>query len=205
MTDPIDARRYAPATARNRAPILEVLRRVLPAEGVVLELASGTGEHAVHFAAALPGLTWQPSDPSPEARASIAAWRAEAALSNLRPPLPLDVVAPWPLDDVAPLAAIVCINMIHIAPWEATLALFAGAARVLPPGGPLVTYGPYRFGGAFTAASNAAFDADLRRRDPRWGVRDVNDLEAAAAAAGLAVIGTFGLPANNHAIVWRRG
>jgi SAM-dependent methyltransferase len=155
-------KRSAPSALRNRAPILEVLRRVLPAEGVVLELASGTGEHAVHFAAALPGLTWQPSDPSPEARASIAAWRAEAALPNLRPPLPLDVVAPWPLDDVAPLAAIVCINMIHIAPWAATEALFAGAARALAPGAPLVTYGPYRFGGAFTADSNAAFDADLR-------------------------------------------
>lgn len=204
MADPIDARRYAPATARNRAPILEVLRRVLPAEGVVLELASGTGEHAVHFAAALPGLTWQPSDPSPEARASIAAWRAEAALPNLRPPLPLDVVAPWPLDDVAPLAAIVCINMIHIAPWAATEALFAGAARALAPGAPLVTYGPYRFGGAFTADSNAAFDADLRARDPRWGVRDVDDLTALAAGHAIALVETVALPANNHALIWRR-
>lgn len=204
MADPIDARRYAPATARNRAPILEVLRRVLPAEGVVLELASGTGEHAVHFAAALPGLTWQPSDPSPEARASIAAWRAEAALPNLRPPLPLDVVAPWPLDDVAPLAAIVCINMIHIAPWAATEALFAGAARALAPGAPLVTYGPYRFGGAFTADSNAAFDADLRARDPRWGVRDIDDLTALAASHAIARVETVELPANNHALIWRR-
>ena len=204
MADPIDARRYAPATARNRAPILEVLRRVLPAEGVVLELASGTGEHAVHFAAALPGLTWQPSDPSPEARASIAAWRAEAALPNLRPPLPLDVVAPWPLDDVAPLAAIVCINMIHIAPWAATEALFAGAARALAPGAPLVTYSPYRFGGAFTADSNAAFDADLRARDPRWGVRDIDDLTALAASHAIARVETVELPANNHALIWRR-
>lgn len=202
MAAPTDPRRFAPATARNRAPILEVLQEVLPGRGLVLEIASGTGEHAVHFAAALPDLTWQPSDPSEDARASIAAWRDEAALPNLRAPLPLDVTAPWPVDAAD---AIVCINMIHIAPWEATLALFAGAARVLPPGGPLVTYGPYRFGGAFTAESNAAFDADLRRRDPRWGVRDVVDLEAAAIAAGLALIGTFGLPANNHAIVWRRG
>lgn len=202
MAAPTDPRRFAPATARNRAPILAVLQEVLPGRGLVLEIASGTGEHVVHFAAALPDLTWQPSDPSEDARASIAAWRDEAALPNLRAPLPLDVTAPWPVDAAD---AIVCINMIHIAPWEATLALFAGAARVLPPGGPLVTYGPYRFGGAFTAESNAAFDADLRRRDPRWGVRDVVDLEAAAIAAGLALIGTFGLPANNHAIVWRRG
>ncbi|MBL8619826.1 MAG: DUF938 domain-containing protein [Myxococcales bacterium] len=202
MPTPTDARRFAPATARNRAPILEVLHEVLPGRGLVLEIASGTGEHAVHFAAALPDLTWQPSDPDPDNRASIAAWRDEAALPNLRPPLALDVTAPWP---IAAAEAIVCINMIHIAPWEAALALFAGAARVLPAGGPLVTYGPYRFGGAFTAPSNAAFDADLRRRDPRWGVRDVSDLETAAAAAGLALIGTFGLPANNHAIVWRRG
>lgn len=202
MAAPTDPRRFAPATARNRAPILEVLQEVLPGRGLVLEIASGTGEHAVHFAAALPDLTWQPSDPSEDARASIAAWRDEAALPNLRAPLPLDVTAPWPVDAAD---AIVCINMIHIAPWEATLALFAGAARVLPPGGPLVTYGPYRFGGAFTAESNAAFDADLRRRDPRWGVRDAVDLEAAATAAGLTLIATFGLPANNHAIVWRRG
>lgn len=202
MAAPTDPRRFAPATARNRAPILAVLQEVLPGRGLVLEIASGTGEHVVHFAAALPDLTWQPSDPSEDARASIAAWRDEAALPNLRAPLPLDVTAPWPVDAAD---AIVCINMIHIAPWEATLALFAGAARVLPPGGPLVTYGPYRFGGAFTAESNAAFDADLRRRDPRWGVRDVVDLEAAAIAAGLTLIGTFGLPANNHAIVWRRG
>lgn len=195
-------KRSAPSALRNRAPILEVLDEVLPGRGLVLEIASGTGEHAAHFAAARPDLTWQPSDPDPDNRASIAAWRDEAALPNLRPPLALDVTAPWPVDAAA---AIVCINMIHIAPWEAALALFAGAARVLPAGGPLVTYGPYRFGGVFTAPSNAAFDADLRGRDPRWGVRDVSDLEAAAAAVGLALIGTFGLPANNHAIVWRRG
>lgn len=195
-------KRSAPSALRNRAPILEVLDEVLPGHGLVLEIASGTGEHAVHFAAARPDLTWQPSDPDPDNRASIAGWRDEAALPNLRPPLALDVTAPWPVDAAA---AIVCINMIHIAPWEAALALFAGAARVLPAGGPLVTYGPYRFGGVFTAPSNAAFDADLRGRDPRWGVRDVSDLEAAAAAVGLALIGTFGLPANNHAIVWRRG
>ncbi len=195
-------KRSAPSATRNREPILEVLHQVLPDRGLVLEIASGTGEHAVHFAAALPGLTWQPTDPDADARASIAAWRDEAGLPNLRPPLPLDVTAAWPVDAAD---AMLCINMIHIAPWEAALALFAGAARVLPVGGPLVTYGPYRFGGAFTAASNAAFDADLRRRDLRWGVRDVGELETAAATHGLELIATFGLPANNHALVWRRG
>lgn len=197
-------KRSAPAATRNRAPILDVLRRALPAEGVVLEIASGTGEHAVHFAAALPGLTWLPSDPSEDARASIAAWRDETGLPNLRPPLALDVTAPWPLDAATPIAAIVCINMIHIAPWAATEALFAGAARLLPPGAPLVTYGPYRFGGAFTADSNAAFDADLRARDPRWGVRDVDDLTALAATHAIALVETVALPANNHALIWRR-
>lgn len=193
-------KRTAPAAARNRDPILEVLRRVLPPRGLALELASGTGEHAVHFAAALPGLTWQPSDPDAGAVASVAAWRDEAALPNLRPPLQLDVTAPWPVDRVD---AIVCINMIHIAPWAATEALFAGAARTLTDG-PLVTYGPYRFDGAFTAPSNAAFDADLRARDPGWGVRDVVDLDAVARAVGLRRDETVALPANNHALVWRR-
>ncbi|MBK9034498.1 MAG: DUF938 domain-containing protein [Myxococcales bacterium] len=195
------AQRSSPSVARNRAPILEVLRRALPPSGVVLEIASGTGEHAVHFAGALPALTWQPTDADPAARASIAAWREDAALPNLRAPLPLDVTGPWPL---ATADAVVCINMIHISPWAATEALFAGAARVLAAGAPLVTYGPYRFGGV-TAPSNLDFDASLRARDPRWGVRDVDDLDACAATCGLARIETVALPANNHALVWRRG
>lgn len=195
-------KQHAPATQRNREPILEVLRRVLPAEGLVLEIASGSGEHAVHFAAALPAITWQPSDPSATAVASIAAHRDEAGLANLRPPLLLDVTAePWP---VAHADAVVCINMIHIAPWDATVALFAGAARRLAPGAPLVTYGPYRFDGAFTSPSNQAFDDSLRARDPRWGVRDVTDLDRLAAAHGLGHEDTVAMPANNHVLVFRR-
>ncbi|HVV86280.1 MAG TPA: DUF938 domain-containing protein [Kofleriaceae bacterium] len=194
-------RQSSPSAARNRDPILDVLRRVLPPRGLVLELASGTGEHAIHFARALPDLTWQPTDADPAALASIDAWRADAGLANLRAPLALDVTAPWPVDDAA---AIVCINMIHIAPWEAAVALFAGAARVLAGDAPLVTYGPYRFDGAFTAPSNADFDRSLRARDARWGVRDVADLDRLAAGHGFARVETVALPANNHALVWRR-
>jgi SAM-dependent methyltransferase len=195
----MDARLSSPSVARNRGPILEVLDRVLPPEGLVLEIASGSGEHAVHFARWLPGVVWQPTDVGEATLASIAGWREDAALPNLLPPLPLDVTAPWPL---AAADAVVCINMIHIAPWEAAVALFAGAARVLPPGAPLVTYGPYRFDGAFTAPSNEAFDRSLRARDPRWGVRDVADLDVLAATHGFRRTETVALPANNHALVW---
>ena len=194
-------KQFAPATERNREPILGVLRRVLPEHGLVLEIASGTGQHAVALAGALPGVTWQPTDHDPVSLASIAAYRADAALPNLRPPLALDVEAwPWPVDHAD---AIVCINMIHISPWSATVALFAGAARALPPGGVLVTYGPYRFAGKLPAPSNQAFDESLRARDPRWGIRDVVDLEAEAARAGLRLEETVALPANNHALVFR--
>ncbi|HWO17609.1 MAG TPA: DUF938 domain-containing protein [Kofleriaceae bacterium] len=194
-------KQHAPATARNREPIREVLARHLPATGLVLEIASGTGEHAVHMAAAFPALRWQPSDPSPDALASIEAWRREAELPNLLAPVTLDVTAPaWP---VAAADAIVCINMVHIAPWEAALALFAGAARALPPGGVLYLYGPYRFNGA-TAPSNEDFDRSLRARDPRWGVRDVRDLEAAAGERGLALGHIVAMPANNHSLVFAR-
>jgi hypothetical protein len=194
-------KQHAPATARNREPIREILARYLPSSGCVLEIASGSGEHAVHMARAFPSLAWQPSDVDPVALASIGAWRAEAGLPNLRAPIALDVTQPWPVDAVE---AITCCNMIHIAPWPATLALLAGAARVLPVGGLLYTYGPYRFGGTFTAPSNAEFDASLRSRDPRWGVRDVVDLEAAAGTHGLALEATIEMPANNHSLIWRR-
>lgn len=188
-------KRFAPATERNREPIREVLARILPATGTVLELASGSGEHAVAFARAFPALTWQPSDPDPAALASIAAWRAEAALPNLAAPIPLDVCGTWPPIDAD---AIVCINMVHISPWEASIALFAGARDV-----PLLyLYGPYRFSGA-TAPSNEAFDQSLRARDPRWGVRDVDDLVALAAANGFALAETIAMPANNHSLVFR--
>lgn len=195
-------KQHAPATQRNREPILEVLRQVLPEKGKVLEIASGTGEHAVHFAAGLPHLVWQPSDVDPVALASIAAHREESGLPNLLSPIVLDVHSPsWPVDGVA---AIVCINMIHISPWSACLGLFAGAARLLPPAGPLVLYGPFLMNGVFTAPSNEAFDAALRERNPSWGVRDLSQVTAAADAAGFERIDVITMPANNHSVVFRR-
>ena len=203
------AKRSAPAAQRNREPILEALRPRLPgprAAGdapLVLEVASGTGEHAVYLCAALPGVRWQPTDQEEAALASIAAWRAEAGLPNLLPPLRLDVTEePWPLSAAE---ALFCANMIHISPWAASVALFAGAGRLLPRGGALFTYGPYRFGGAFTAPSNAAFDESLRQRDARWGVRDVDSLRELAAAHALTLEETLAMPANNHLLVFRKG
>ncbi len=194
-------KKHAPATDRNREPIREVLARELPGSGTVLEIASGTGQHAVAFAAAFPNITWQPSDPDPDSVASIAAWHAEAALPNLHAPLVLDVTAtPWP---VSHADAIVCINMVHIAPWEAALALFAGAGRLLAPGGLLYLYGPYRFDGT-TAPSNEDFDRSLKSRNPSWGVRDVRDLGAIAVDNGLAMRGAVAMPANNHSLLFRR-
>jgi SAM-dependent methyltransferase len=196
-------KRHAPAAERNREPIRAALAPVLPGHGLVLEVASGSGQHAVYLAAALPTLTWQPSDPDPAARASIAAWAAEAALPNLRPPIALDAASDtWPIDRCD---AIVCINMVHISPWESALGLFAGAQRCLPPDGVLFLYGPYRFRGAFTAPSNEAFDRSLREQDPAWGVRDVDDLETAASARGFVLEDVVAMPANNHSLVFRRG
>jgi SAM-dependent methyltransferase len=192
----------SPAAERNREPIREVLAQHLPPTGVVLEIASGTGEHAVHMARHFPGLDWQPSDADPAARASIAAWSAEAALANLREVIELDVTQlPWP---VAAADAVVCINMVHIAPWEAAVGLFAGATRILPSKGLLYLYGPYRFSGAFTAKSNEEFDHSLRARDPRWGVRDIRELTAAATQGGFALEHVIAMPANNHSLVFRR-
>lgn len=193
-------KQHAPAAARNRDPIRDVLAHALPDSGVVITIAEGSGEHAVHFARAFPHLIWQPTDRDEVALASIEAWRTEAALPNLRAPLRLDVTETWP---VTAADAITCINMIHIAPWEATLGLFAGAARVLAPGALLYLYGPYRHDG-ITAPSNEAFDQSLRSRDPRWGVRDVRDLEAVAATTGFALRETVTMPANNHSLLWRR-
>jgi SAM-dependent methyltransferase len=193
----------SPSVARNREPILAVLRRVLPVRGIVLEVASGTGEHAIHFAAALPELIWQPTDRDPEARRSIAARRDAAALLNLLPPLELDAAAPsWP---VGRADAIVAINMIHIAPWSAAEGLMAGAARLLAPGGILYLYGPYKENGRHTAPSNAAFDASLRARDPEWGVRDVGAVAELAARHGLALAERVAMPANNLSLVFRAG
>jgi hypothetical protein len=199
----MDAKHHAPAAQRNREPIREVLARELPPRGTVLEIASGSGEHAVHFARAFPGLIWQPSDAAPRSLASIAAWRTEAALPNLLAPIALDVTsATWP---VAHADAIVCINLLHISPWDAALGLFAGAAGLLPAGALLYLYGPYRFSGAFTAASNAEFDRSLRDRDPQWGVRDVDDLATAARSHGFTLRATIAMPANNHSLVFRTG
>lgn len=196
------AKRHAPATARNREAILAVLRAVLPPRGTVLEVASGTGEHAVYFARALPQLTWQPSDPSAEARASIAAWAAEAKLANLRPPLAIDATVD--AFAVAELAAVVAINMVHISLWAATEGLVAGAAKALPGGGVLLLYGPYRQGGRHTAPSNAAFDAELRAQDPSWGVRDLEAVTDLATAAGLVLDRVVPMPANNLCVAYKR-
>lgn len=196
-----DPRREAPAVARNRAPILEALRRVLPTRGLVLEVASGTGEHAAFFAAALPALTFQPSDPAAEGRASTDAWCG--TLANVRPALALDAAAPetWPLDRAE---AVLCINMAHIAPWAATLGLLRGAARLLPAGAPLVLYGPWIRAGVETAPSNLDFDADLRARDPEWGLRRLEDLAREAGALGFGAPEVVEMPANNVTIVLRR-
>jgi SAM-dependent methyltransferase len=193
-------KQHAPATERNREPIREVLARELPPSGTVLEIASGSGEHAVAFARAFPQVTWQPTDMDLTALGSIAAWREEAGLPNLAPPVPLDVTSTWPFEHAD---AIVCINMVHISPWESALALFENAGRILAKGDLLFLYGPYKFDGQFTAQSNEAFDQSLRERDPRWGVRDVRDLSAAAAQHGLALRSTVAMPANNHSLVFR--
>ncbi len=194
--------RTAPAAERNREPILGVLRAWLPPSGTVLEVASGTGEHAAWFAAALPGVTWQPSDRDAEALASIEAWRASAGLANVLAPVLLDAAAArWP---VAAADAVVAINMIHISPWAATLGLMAGAARVLRPHGVLFLYGPYREGGAHTGQGNAAFDASLRERDAAWGVRDLEAVCAAAEGAGFGLADRVPMPANNLSVVFRK-
>lgn len=195
-----DERQYAPAASRNREPILSVLRSILPNSGLVLEVASGTGEHIVHFARALPMLTWQPSDPSEGARRSIAAWVAAEGLNNLCPPLDLDAVRDrWPVDHAA---ALVCINMIHISPWVATEGLMAGAGRILDQGAPLYLYGPFRQAARPIEPSNAAFDTDLRHRDPRWGLRDLDEVTACAAMHGLLLDRVVDMPANNLSVVF---
>jgi SAM-dependent methyltransferase len=195
-------KRYAPATERNREPIAAVLRDVLPAGGIVLEVASGTGEHAAYFAGLFPHLLWQPSDPDPEALASICAWRAEAGLDNLLEPLLLDAAADqWP---AARADALLCVNMVHISPWAATLGLLRGAGRLLPAGAPLILYGPYRRADVPTAPSNEAFDRSLRARNPEWGVRRLEDVAAAAEGAGLALEQVAEMPANNVTALFRR-
>ena len=201
MSPAADVPLTAPAAERNKGPILTVLKHVLPESGWVLEIASGTGQHVVHFAQGMPHLTWQPSDPDPELRASIRAWIAQTSLSNVRAPLDLDVQnQPWPVEMAD---AVVCINMIHIAPWTATTALMAGASRLLSDSGGLVLYGPYRRDGRHTAPSNEAFDRQLRSSNPDWGVRDLEAVTEAAALHGLALQDVIAMPANNLCIVFR--
>ena len=197
----LEGAQTSPAVARNRDPILAVLRRVLPARGTVLEIASGTGEHAVHFAAALPHLIWQPADLDPDALRSISAYRSCARLPNLLPPLELDAASPvWP---VASADAMVSINMIHIAPWTAAEGLMAGAGRILTAGNVLYLYGPFKENGRHTAPSNAAFDASLRGRNPQWGVRDVSEVSDLARRHGLALVERIAMPANNLSLIFR--
>ncbi len=199
---PGQARLFAPATLRNRDAILAVLRDILPARGLLLEVASGSGEHIVHIAAALPGLTFQPSDPSAEALASIAAWTAEQALQNVLPPLRIDAtVDNWPVDRAD---AILCINMIHIAPWAATEGLFRNAGRILREGGPLYLYGPFRRPGRELEPGNAAFDASLRERDAGWGLRALDEVETLAKAAGFGQAQVVEMPANNLSVTFPR-
>jgi len=198
-----DQRRFAPATARNRDPILDVLRRVLPPVGTVLEVASGTGEHVVYFARRMPGLVWQPTDVNPSALASIEAWRAHEALPDVRPTERLDVTAePWAVE--GPYDAVFNANMIHISPWACCLGLMRGVGAVLRAGGVLVMYGPYRIGGEHTSESNARFDEDLRSRDPSWGVRDLEAVIERADAAGLQFRERIAMPANNFSLVFDR-
>jgi hypothetical protein len=202
MTMTGDSRRRAPATERNRAPILAVLARILPDSGTVLEIASGTGEHVVHFATAFPALRWQPSDPDASARASIAAWRDASGLDNVAAPIALDAATPpWPIDAAA---AVLAINMIHIAPWAAACGLVSGAGRLLPGGTPLYLYGPFRRDGHAFAESNTAFDRSLRDRDPAWGVRRLEAVAEIAAAAGFDLSDIIEMPANNLSVVFRR-
>lgn len=201
MSSP-DQRLSSPSALRNRGPISEVLRTVLPESGTVLEIASGSGEHITHFAALLPALSWQPSDPSAEARASILQWSEAEGVANVLPPLDLDAAGEtWPVDRAD---AMIAINMVHISPWQATLGLLKGAGRLLPAGGALFLYGPYRRQGQPFAQSNEAFDASLRARNPAWGIRLLEDVAGAAGQSGLVMTATVEMPANNLSVVFRR-
>ncbi|RGP40849.1 UPF0585 protein C16orf13 like protein [Altererythrobacter insulae] len=196
-------KKYAPATLRNRDAIAAILVKELPETGIVLEIASGSGEHAVYFAPRFPDLVWQPSDPSEEALLSIEAWRSESGANNLGAPIRIDASSDqWPMSHAD---ALVCINMVHISPWEATQGLFAGAKRILPETAPLILYGPYIETGVETAQSNMDFDASLRSRDPRWGLRRVADVDEVAANNGFARAQRYEMPTNNLVLIYRCG
>jgi hypothetical protein len=200
-----DARQYAPAAERNTGPILAALGPHLPPVGTILEIGSGTGQHVIALAAAYPELRWQPSDPDPAARASIAAWTAAADLANVGAPLDLDVAAEdWTRALERPLQGFVCINLLHIAPWSACAGLMAGAGQLLERGAPLYLYGPFKEGGRHTAPSNAQFDRYLRMCDPAWGVRDLEAVGGCAADCGLDFLGQEPMPANNLSVILRR-
>ncbi|MBD2212299.1 DUF938 domain-containing protein [Nostoc linckia FACHB-104] len=208
-----DARQEAPATQRNREPILEVLLQVLPASGTILEIAAGTGEHSVFFAPKLSPRQWLPTDVNPQSLTSINAWIQHCGCDNIYPPQTLDVrEAVWPVEtgvvsewlQTSPIAAIVNINMIHISPWSACLGLMAGANRILKPGGILYLYGPFKRGGEHTAPSNAAFDEYLRAQNPEWGVRNLDDVVAAANAENFLFKQIYQMPANNLSVVFER-
>ena len=195
-------KRHAPATERNREPIAAVLREVVPERGTLLEIAAGTGEHAAYMAPLFPGLRWQPSDPDPDALTSIGAWAADSDAANLLSPVFLDAASDtWPIDRAE---AILCINMVHISPRAATEGLMRGAGRLLPAGGPLILYGPYRRSDVATAPSNEDFDASLKARNPEWGLRDLQAVQDEAAANGLAFERLYEMPANNLILIFRK-
>ena len=202
----MDAKRYAPATQRNREPILKVLQKILPSKGNILEIASGTGEHAVFFASQFPDCQWYPSDRDAESRASIVAWSKECPTNNLHLPLDIDASTDrWSIETaVIPIDAIVNINMIHISPYSACLGLMAGAGRILPSGGILYLYGPYKRKGQHTSLSNEAFDKSLRDRDPQWGVRNLEDVITVAKTNNLLLKGVIAMPANNLSVIFTR-
>lgn len=195
-----EVKRHAPATERNRDVIGETLTPLLPPTGLVLEMASGTGEHAVHFAKLFPALTWQPSDPDPIAIASINAWRAESGVPNVRPAMLLDASADWP---IANADAVICINMTHISPWAATVGLLRNTARLLPPSAVLFIYGPFNQRDVPLAESNAAFDTSLRQQNPEWGLRYVEDIVEVADKVGLRLNRVIAMPANNLSLIFR--
>jgi SAM-dependent methyltransferase len=200
QTPPTDARLHYPAADRNKQPLLQQLQRLLPPQGIALEIASGTGQHIAWFAQGLPEWTWLSSDRQEDFRASIAAWTQ--GLANVRPPLALDVLESWP--ELPPLDAVYCANMLHIAPWPTCEGLMRGAARVLKPEGLLLTYGPYQQADVATAPGNVAFDADLRARNPAWGLRSVEALAEVAREVGLRLRERVGMPANNLLLVFGR-
>lgn len=200
-----DARLFSPSAGRNREPILDILKEALPAEAKILEIASGTGEHGAYACRAMPGWRWRPSDLDPESRASQAAWAAAEGLENFLPPLTIDArKADWPLGDEPPYDALVCINMIHISPWEAGLGVFAGAGRYVKPGGALFFYGAFKRDGRHTAPSNEEFDRSLKSRNPDWGVRDLADVSAEVEKRGFSLERVVDMPANNLSVLFRR-